>query len=96
MMACAVTDLPDPDFPNTATLWLPAAFSNGDQKKGWPRRPISSRCGAWPPRYSPWSGARFAAVVLKSVRMRFMRARSLASPFAMVMGIAQSRPMIWR
>src|SRR3546814_4396562 len=43
--SCRVTDLPDPDLPNTATLWLPAAFSNGLQKNGWPRRPISMRWG---------------------------------------------------
>src|SRR3546814_6848793 len=62
--SCSVTDLPDPDLPKTATLWLPAAFSNGLQKKGCPRRPMSMRCGTWPPRYSPWIGARFAAVVV--------------------------------
>ena len=43
--SCSSTDLPEPDLPKIATLWLPASFSNGDQKKGWPRRPTNSRCG---------------------------------------------------
>jgi hypothetical protein len=51
--SCRNTDLPDPDLPNTATLWLPAAFWNGDQKNGCPRLPISSTCGICPPVCSP-------------------------------------------
>src|SRR3546814_3054554 len=60
------TDLPEPDLPQIATLWLPASFSNGDQKKGCPRRPTNSRCGWTLPRYSPCMGAILAAVVDRS------------------------------
>src|SRR3546814_13393678 len=56
--SCRVTDLPDTDLPNTATLWLPAAFSHGLQKNGWPRRPISLSWGTGPARTSPWKGGR--------------------------------------
>src|SRR3546814_4653229 len=34
VISCRATDLPEPDLPKTATLWLPALFSNGDQQKG--------------------------------------------------------------
>ena len=34
VISCSATDLPEPDLPNTATLWLPAVFSKGAQKKG--------------------------------------------------------------
>ena len=43
--SCRKTDLPEPDLPKTATLWLPAAFWNGDQKNGCPRLPMSRTCG---------------------------------------------------
>ena len=94
--SCSATDLPEPDLPNTATLWLPELFSNGDQKKGWPRRPISIMCGTLAPRYSPWIGARLDAVVVRTERKRFMFFRSNDRPLAIVIGIAASRPWICR
>src|SRR3546814_15900880 len=69
------TDLPDPDLPQIATLWLPASFSNGDQKKGWPRRPTKSRCGWTLTRYSPCMGARLAAVVDSTVLQLLRRSK---------------------
>src|SRR3546814_20998211 len=56
--SCIVTDLPDPDLPRTAPLWLPAAFSKELQQKGGPRRAMSMRCDSWTPRYPPWIGDR--------------------------------------
>ena len=94
--SCSATDLPEPDLPNTATLWLPALFSNGDQKKGWPRRPMNIRCGRCPPRYSPWIGSMFAAGEVSIVRSRFMRLRSLSSPLPSVIGRHDMNAMIWR
>lgn len=94
VISCKATDLPDPDLPKTATLWLPAAFSKGDQKKGCPRRPSSSRCGTGDPAYSPCIGAILATVVVSIVRMRFNRSKSRARPLAMVMGMIASRPGI--
>ena len=83
-------------MPKTATLWLPAWFWNGDQKKGWPRRPMSSTCGIGPPMCSPCKGAIEAAVVVSMVLKRFMRLRSAVSPLGSESGMAARSPMTWR
>ena len=94
--SCRSTDLPEPDLPQIATLWLPASFSNGDQKNGCPRLPISSKCGSGPPKNSPCIGAILAAVVDSIVRMRFKRCKSFAKPSASISGIGASNPWICR